>query len=429
MMLTEEDATIVAKRNHPEGKIQKVINYQGKWIFSIFNDDPLEGDMDSFYSVDQTTGDFSGFSIVGDANSSEIIGLFNKVIAHSDPLDVFLEHYGVKGMQWGVRKSEGGGGGNLTTEGNGKPTKFSKNAEATLNVVKPIVGMVIPSANVKGRLINAAVMVAKGAGQVSYQTAMKASFLGPQAIVGYIIGAADSGVYRVPPMVVKNSLRGGWPTNRDLAKVPMSVKEIQSKVMPGVNPQYPGLGTTNNCLRATYTYEMRRRGFDVTATKTMMATGQNAMGTRIMTGKLKVGNKIDASEKFMRGNSKATKIVNAVIKRAPTANDVYHTLSKQPNGSRGDLQMRWGAMGGHSVAYEIVNHKPVVLDTQSGKVYSNPKELNNLVGPATSLKFNRLDDKDLNEMAMTAWIKDADGVAHSQELLDFLNQYIEVDAL
>lgn len=423
-MIDQAQATAIAEENFPDGEIQAVVNYNGKWVFSIFSDDPLEGQLDPFYSVDETTGAFDGFAIAAQDRPADVLELFDATIKHA----AFLEHFGVKGMKWGVLKKDDGGKGSPTRNADGTPTKFSTGAEAGLNLIKPIASMKIPvGVGLQSKVMQVAALVA-GQAQVPLKVALKTSFISPAAIVGYALGAADSGAYRVPGMVVKNSLRGGWPTNRELAKVPMSLKDIQSKVVKGVNPQFPGLGTTNNCLRATYTYEMRRRGFDVTATKTMMATGQNANGTRIMTGKLKVGTQIDASAKAMRGNSAMANIVNKVVKKRPTANDVYHALSQQPNGSRGDLQMRWG-MGGHSVAYEIIKGRPVVIDAQSGKTYSNPKELDDLVGPAISLKFNRLDDKNLNEFAMTAWVKDADSAKHSALLDDFLSQYIEIAAL
>lgn len=69
--------------------------------------------------------------------------------------------------------------------------------------------------------------------------------------------------------------------------------------------------------------------------------------------------------------------------------------------------MRWGPMmGGHSVAYEIINKKPVIFDTQSGKSYSTASELNKLTKHAKGMSFNRLDNKKLNQTGMTAWVKD-----------------------
>jgi hypothetical protein len=146
---------------------------------------------------------------------------------------------------------------------------------------------------------------------------------------------------------------------------------------------------------------MRRRGYDVAATKTAMASGQTGIGVRIMTKSLNAGTKIPKT-------NKPTGITSIFKNKRPSENDVFKVLGKQPDGSRGDFQMRWGAMmGGHSVAYEIVKGKPVIFDTQSGKTYQTPAELRALTARAKGFKFNRLDDKDLNSVAITAWVKDS----------------------
>src|SRR4029077_17292919 len=46
------------------------------------------------------------------------------------------------------------------------------------------------------------------------------------------------------------------------------------EVVAPINPGYGDLGTKMNCRRATFAYEMRRRGYDVKATKSVKGTGQ-----------------------------------------------------------------------------------------------------------------------------------------------------------
>jgi hypothetical protein len=210
----------------------------------------------------------------------------------------------------------------------------------------------------------------------------------------------DSGAYRVPVVAAKNAKRGGWEKDKSLAKKNMSQEDIEKKVVSGVNKDYPGLGTTNNCLRCTYAYEMRRRGNDVAATKTALASGQTALGPKLMTKSLSSKTKVKAS-------NPPTGIKALVLGKRPTEADVFRTLAGQPDRSRGDFQMNWGAMiGGHSIAYEIINSRPVFFDTQSGKTYSTPAQLRTLTQRAQSMSFNRLDNKDLNDFALTAWLKD-----------------------
>jgi hypothetical protein len=78
MPLNLDDATQIVNREFPDGKIQKSIDYEGKFIFQIFTDDPLEGELDPFYSVDQNTGEFSDFSIMTDGDPVKIGDLFLK---------------------------------------------------------------------------------------------------------------------------------------------------------------------------------------------------------------------------------------------------------------------------------------------------------------------------------------------------------------
>ena len=390
-MVSEEQAVSAIQKNLPNGKIQAgPVQYQGKWLFSVFLDDELDGSLDPFYAVDIQSGQFSGFSITQDPDT--IIDLFEKNIRHSE----FLAHYGVKGMKWGVRKDNNTSGTSSIVNG---PTQASKSIESGLNQVKPLLGMVVPTANLRGKAITMAMVAARTGGKVSMAT-LKASFVSPAAIAGYAVSAVDSGAYRIPGMLAKNAIRGGWPKNEALSKSNMGVQEIQDKVVKAINPQYPGIGTTNNCLRCSYTYEMRRRGFDVAATKTIMASGQTGLGQNVMTGFKNVRTRVTASQ------PKYTGIVGAIRGNRPTEADVFKTLAQQPNRSRGEFQMSWGTMmGGHSISYEIVNRKPVLFDTQSGRTYSKASELEALTRRAKSFKYTRLDDKNLDEFALPAWIK------------------------
>lgn len=75
-MLDINQAIDVVKSKIPDGFINSAIEYNGLYVFMIFSDDELEGQMDSFYSVDIQTGEFRDFSIITDGNISEINNLF-----------------------------------------------------------------------------------------------------------------------------------------------------------------------------------------------------------------------------------------------------------------------------------------------------------------------------------------------------------------
>lgn len=396
-MLTVEEAKVVIQQNLPDGEVKGVIDWDGSWLFSVFMDDPDEGDLDPFYAVNKRTGAFSGFSIVGDQDPIAIIEAFeSSSVKHTNAVEDILAHYGVKGMRWGVRKAPESG-----SEKKSSGAKTSQTLESLSNRAKPFVGPFIPRANLRGKALQAGInfLTNQEFTKAAFATTVKAAHSSPLAVAGYAVSALDTGAYRVPVTSIRNAARGGWKQDKSLADPNLTVDGIQKKVVSGINKDFPGLGTTNNCLRCTYAYEMRRRGYDVAATKTAFASGQTAMGVRVMTK--------SARSKTAKIDAKRKGIMDWITQKGPSSTQIMNTLAKQPDGSRGDLQMRWkGGLGGHSVAYEIVKGKPVVFDTQSGKTYSTPTELSKLIGAASSLKFNRLDNKDLNSLGLTAWLKD-----------------------
>ena len=77
-MLSVKQAVNTVKKNLPDGNIDSMIVYNGLYVFKVFNDDELEGQMDPFYSVNMETGEFRDFSIITDGNTSEIVKLFNE---------------------------------------------------------------------------------------------------------------------------------------------------------------------------------------------------------------------------------------------------------------------------------------------------------------------------------------------------------------
>lgn len=385
--VTVQEASHIIKQNLVDGSINAAIPWEDNWLFSVYTSDPDEGELDPFYAVDMKTGAFSGFSIVGDQDTTGILKAFSAVVEHGDSSGGFLAHYGAKGMRWGVRKDQKSG-----------PSKASKNVEAGLNIIKPLAMPLIPQARIVPKLVQLG--QAAAAGQ-KMSVVLKSASFGPASLAGYAVTGLDSGAYRVPVVATKNLVRGGWNKDKSLANPKMSVDDIQKKVVSQINKDFPGLGTTNNCLRSTYTYEMRRRGNDVVATKTMMASGQTSLGTKLMTKSIHSKTKI-------KNINNPTGIKGLVFGKPPTAQQAFDVLAKQPDRSRGDLQMTWGPMaGGHSVAYEIINKKPVIFDTQSGKTYSTPNELHAITQMARGLSFNRLDNKNLNETGLTAWMKDS----------------------
>lgn len=308
--------------------------------------------------------------------------------------DDVVMHYGVKGMKWGVRKDAETGKTTTAKKANG-PAPFSVAAEAGMNAAKPFMGFMVPRLSARGLVMQAGFAALKG---VEMSQAFNPVSIG----VGAAVSVADSGAYRVPGVVIKNSLKGGWNRDESLADPKMSLANIEKKVVAGVNPKYPGVGTTNNCLRASYTYEMRRRGFDVTATKTVFGTGQTANTQKFVSGFK------EANQKIKNERNQSNKLVKAFKGEQPLAKDVFKAMANEPDRSRGEFQVQWkGMRGGHSIAYEIINNKPVFIDSQSGKIMATAAQLDKMMIHTSKANYTRLDNRDLNSLAMAAWVKDA----------------------
>lgn len=75
-MYSEKQAFDIVRKAFPTSEIKKPIEYRHVWLFQVFSDDPDEGDMDPYFSVDTLTGELRDFSIITDGNIEEITKKF-----------------------------------------------------------------------------------------------------------------------------------------------------------------------------------------------------------------------------------------------------------------------------------------------------------------------------------------------------------------
>lgn len=386
-----------------------------------------------------------------------------------------LYHYGVKGMKWGVRHFEDKYG-RLTAKGKARYENFrtarrtrnaqkyydkaSKNDERIKELKKKRVNLDSSERSAydnrirkleKEKARNLKDAEAKEQGKLSRR--QKQVLIGT-ATVAAVIGAygaynmIDSG--HAQAMIAKGKAKLGFGSleyKRDdyLARKDLTPDEILHNVIGSrINPDYGTIGTTKNCRRCTFAYEMSRRGYDVKATKSRSATGQTMVGLK---NALSPGEKNEHTwpysiRKVMSGvstydnpsrqakdwsdpdilNSSST-LKSTVIKTSDSISkniserDIFSALSSQPDGSRGELNISWGSngqsLGGHSVAYEIIQGRPVIFDCQSGKKYDSPVMLENLTRPngfdnmVAGCSFIRLDDKEFDEDFLRRWVVNA----------------------
>ena len=186
-----------------------------------------------------------------------------------------------------------------------------------------------------------------------------------------------------------------------------------SKVVSRINDDYGKIGTTMNCRRCTFAYAMSRKGYDVSATKTISGTGQTGIGLynaisdkgKIKGGKLgfyaeiyKDNHRDDTSDfiDFLYGNKKDTKVEIDIGKTSSAiekAESIFKALSKMPDGAIGETQLSWDIGGAHSIAWEVIKGKPVIIDAQTRTLYDSADSLVKLterVQPAPQGRAHRI---------------------------------------
>jgi hypothetical protein len=147
-----------------------------------------------------------------------------------------------------------------------------------------------------------------------------------------------------------------------------------------VNPEFKNFNTNtkSNCMLCTMTYDMRRRGFDVTAQKASVGYTYETLKSFYPGVKIeKVGDTLTKGSdgKYMKHRDLSEKTISA--------------LAAQGNGARGNLMVQWNVGGGHSMAYEVKDGKVRILDGQTGKVAKNP---NRILNQVYDVSYARLDN-------------------------------------
>lgn len=354
--------------------------------------------------------------------------------AHTSPQEALL-HYGVKGMKWGVRKDEKGGGNEK------RAAKYQKKADRAQAQIDEIKALPKPRRKMtqRSRDNDAAELEQFRAEQQKAADDIRGGRKLTDAQRKVLIGAgiaggilAAYGTYQFIDSGQANAAfnKAPWKKNDQLRKYD-NPEDVFGGVVQQINPGFGGYGTKMNCRRCTFAYEMRRRGNDVQATKSNAGTGQtvggmmNALtpGAKNKTGRygmilqaMKEGDKegglLDTiTKKGIWGEKQiGSEKDSAWMKLAPSQKSeaIFAALRKEPKGSRGELGVGWTMGGGHSMAYEVFKDKVVIFDAQSGKQYSSPDQFRDFAQILTGAGHTRLDNKKLNEDFLRRWLQNVD---------------------
>lgn len=362
----------------------------------------------------------------------------------------FLSQYGVLGMKWGVRKDERAARKLVKREERAKKfdsraavnaanIKRAKTRMAGENWLQKMYSKDEIKDNERERKHNLADAKRVRDGKLTrgQKTALITTGVATGAILaGVTAHHIQSGEFNRIAQKGAAWLKGEkfqFKQNDLLKKPDLGVSDLEKLVVDKINPDYGKIGTKMNCRRATFAFELRRRGLDVAATKTTTASGQNPLGVLNATspGVERKSGLFGSMQEIIKdtieqNKSDVTSPLLKIVERkdqAMAANrggrsfaEILTELAKQPNRSRGEVAVQWKQGGGHSMAYEIVDGIAHIFDTQTHTTYTLDAATQKVIAlngkdswmPAIKEGgFTRLDNIDLNLDYLLKWVKNA----------------------
>jgi len=174
------------------------------------------------------------------------------------------------------------------------------------------------------------------------------------------------------------------------------------------------LGRGTNCFYCTTAYEMRRRGYDVQAQQDWVG------GILTITNMPEVMFKGAHTEEVydISGSSSSMSNAERSIATAAGAQAMINSIEAQGNGARGYVEVQWAyGQGGHSMAYEVVNNKAVLIDCQTGETMTGDDIWEERLYYADACKITRVDNCEFNKDLVNRYIEDV-GTEDSEGVMD-----------
>ena len=205
-----------------------------------------------------------------------------------------------------------------------------------------------------------------------------------------------------------------------------TIKEIEDdakKVNGGMMAAMFAENRDNNCAYCTTAYELRRRGYDVKAAEAIAGVDLISHPDLMFKGakaNLLVDNtdyRKDKEGNFItdkNGNKQLTMSAQLFPKGLSKQqfNDIEKELVKQGEGARGNIygMFAGSAYAGHSMAYEIVNGKLCIIDSQVGSVHDGSSIIKSPYQDLRNFRevyYTRTDNLKINEKLIDNFVVDA----------------------
>lgn len=296
-----------------------------------------------------------------------------------------LSHYGIKGQKWGIRRFQNPDM-TWTEEGkiryghsSGKQVRLSGQVDSKSRASTKTSTQVDhnKAGSNKGEVAN--LLVSAGISALTLNPIGAATTL-------YRAGQAAS-AYSKEKSAEKRIAKAEIDEKTGL---PLKKKETTAEQdVKAVNPGFKNFNTNtkNNCVLCSTAFELRRRGYDVIASKAARGYTSDEYG------KWFKGLKTESKDPFTYANSMQ---MPSRKKGKELFDWVAPKLLAQGDGARGYLSVQFGPAAGHSMAYEVKGGQVIVYDGQSGK----KKSLQSVMNASVNVGFSRLDNLEPNFAAM-----------------------------
>lgn len=311
-------------------------------------------------------------------------GYYGVTVMDLDP----IVHHGIKGQKWGVKN---GPPYPLGSAAHNKVVKKAKTDKGRSPAKKkePVFGASKPgSASVPSKLPDSAYDHSRSDYDAYFKTLSKRLTMAiatgdiPYLVRFLATDAAKTAISSIKEKkAAKRSEEAELDTKTGLKK--KSKEWSAERDLKAVNPGFMNLNsnTKNNCMLCTATYDLRRRGYEVTANKASYGYGYS-----------------DVQRWYPKAKNVAIdgRGTNGKWNSGVAAKKTKEALISQGDGARGNLMVQWKTKGlfnkrgggGHSMAYEVKNGKVRIYDGQTGKTCSVDK----IVGRSSSVTYARLDN-------------------------------------
>lgn len=364
MALSLQECIDKLKQVHPDLYPIWYVEYKKVYLFNMLKRGVNREDaVCNFYVIQPETGVITGsipvLAVYENKELAEKLDNPHMIAAE----DQFLAHYGVKGQKWGVRKYQNLDG-SLTAEGKkryGEPPEFIKRQREAKAKMAEQVNQEMGVDNSK--LIDRN-ETKKDKEDPSIAVDVAWTVIDPFNVVNLARRGVNAAVseYRTNKYFKNREKNSDMDPQTGLYKQhPGQYTEKQD--LAAVNPGFLNMktNTKNNCMLCTTTYDLRKRGYDVTAQ--LDSEGYNFADLKRWYPNVEIhrGSRYDSN--------------GFPMKQKDYVRNTIQNMTEQGEGARGNMMLFFNTGGGHSVVYEIQNGKLLIKDGQANKVYSNPEKL------------------------------------------------------